>query len=66
MTTTCVQCIVGQDGPGLDDQARTQPADPGELAGGRARGWLLVKAFMDEATFDEAGTEVVLTRRFGA
>jgi CheY-like chemotaxis protein len=61
-----VRCVVRQDGPGLDEQARSQPADPRELEGGRARGWLLVKAFMDDVTFNEAGTEVVLTRSFGA
>jgi CheY-like chemotaxis protein len=66
ITTKSVQCTVRQDGPGLDPQARNQSADSSELEGGRARGWLLVKSFMDEVQFNESGTEVVLTRRFRA
>jgi hypothetical protein len=64
LSTCSVECVVGQDGPGLDEQERTQPVDPRELEGGRARGWLLVKAFMDDLKFNDVGTEVVLTRRF--
>ncbi len=65
LSNRSVECIVGQDGPGLDERARAQPADPRELEGGRARGWLLVKSFMDEMKFNDVGTEVILTRRFG-
>ncbi len=36
LTTLSVQCMIGQDGPGLGDQAGAQPADPRELEGGRA------------------------------
>jgi hypothetical protein len=58
------RCVLRHDGPGLDRKIWAEASDPGELEGGRARGWLLVKSFMDEVTFNSAGTEVVLVRRF--
>jgi anti-sigma regulatory factor (Ser/Thr protein kinase) len=64
LSTRLVRCVLQHDGQGVDRKVWTEPADSGELEGGRARGWLLVKSFMDEVTFNAAGTEVVLVRRF--
>lgn len=66
LETGTLECVIRQDGPGLDSRLWTEPADARELEGGRARGWLLVKAFMDDVRFNPAGTEVVLVRRFAA
>lgn len=66
LETGSLECVIQQDGPGLDPKLWTEPADARELEGGRARGWLLVKSFMDDVRFNPAGTEVVLVRRFAA
>lgn len=66
VAAAALECVIRQDGPGLDERFWSEPADPRELEGGRARGWLLVKSFMDEVRFNSSGTEVVLVRRFAA
>lgn len=55
--------VVRDEGPGFDVAAAPAPGDAGALEPERGRGLSLMRAFMDELTFNEAGNEVTMVKR---
>jgi CheY-like chemotaxis protein/anti-sigma regulatory factor (Ser/Thr protein kinase) len=60
---TCAQAtyIVRDEGPGFDVAAFMNNADPTRLDAGR--GLLLIRTFMDEVYFNEAGNQITMIKR---
>jgi DNA-binding NarL/FixJ family response regulator len=57
-------CIVIRDqGPGFDVKSLPDPRDPERLAMASGRGVLLMRTFMDEVQYNDAGNEVTLVKR---
>ena len=54
--------VVRDEGPGFDPALLPDPTDPANLGEAGGRGLLLIRAFMDEATFNAAGNEVTLVK----
>jgi CheY-like chemotaxis protein len=65
MTPREVRSIVRHEGNPLDTESLFDDGDSQELEGTSGTGWLLVKSFMDDVHFNDAGNEVTLIRRFG-
>lgn len=55
--------VVRDEGPGFDPQALPDPTDPENLSKPCGRGVLLMRAFMDEVTFNDRGNEVTMVKR---
>ena len=55
--------VVRDEGPGFDPALLPDPTDPANLGEAGGRGLLLIRAFMDEVTFNAAGNEVTLVKR---
>jgi len=55
--------VVRDEGPGFDVAAVPTPGDAGTLEPERGRGLSLMRAFMDELTFNETGNEVTMVKR---
>lgn len=56
-------CTVRDEGEGFNPGALPDPTEPDMLARPHGRGLLLMRTFMDEVRFNEAGTEVTLVKR---
>jgi CheY-like chemotaxis protein len=55
--------VVRDEGPGFDVSSLPAVADPGALEGECGRGVVLIRAFMDEAVYNEKGNEVTMIKR---
>ncbi len=54
--------VVRDDGAGFDLSAVPAPNDPGPLESEEGRGLSLMRSFMDELTFNDAGNEVTMVK----
>jgi signal transduction histidine kinase/DNA-binding response OmpR family regulator/HPt (histidine-containing phosphotransfer) domain-containing protein len=57
--------LVRDEGPGFDPASLPDPTDPASLGETHGRGLLLIRTFMDEVTYNEAGNEITMTKRYG-
>jgi len=55
--------MIRDQGPGFDVSATPEPSELGALDPERGRGIPLMRTFMDEVTYNEAGNEVILVKR---
>jgi len=55
--------VVRDQGPGFDPSKLPDPRDPENLQKVSGRGVLLMRSFMDEVRYNEAGNEVVLVKK---
>lgn len=55
--------VIRDDGTGFDPSLLPDPTDPENLARPFGRGVMLMKAFMDEVTYNKVGNEVTLYRK---
>ena len=55
--------VVGDEGPGFDVKALPALDDPSAFEGGGGRGLVLMRTFMDQVTYNEAGNEVTMVKR---
>ena len=55
--------IIRDEGPGFDPSTLPDPTNPAYLERTTGRGLLLIRAYMDEVTFNGAGNQITLTRR---
>ncbi len=53
-------CVVRDDGAGFDRSLVPDPLDPENLLSASGRGLYLIKTFMDEVTFNDAGNRITL------
>lgn len=53
---------IRDEGPGFDHAALPDPTDPENLFKASGRGVLLMRAFMDDVTFNDQGNEVTLVK----
>jgi hypothetical protein len=57
------QFVVRDEGSGFDVSSVPKSADSEEIGKERGRGLILMKTFMDEVTYNDAGNEVTLIKR---
>lgn len=57
-----VEFLIRDEGPGFDCQALPDPTDPENLLKASGRGVLMMRAFMNEVEYNEAGNAVTLTK----
>ena len=57
-----VRIVIRDDGSGFDPDSLPDPTDPENLIKASGRGLLLMRAFMDEVTYNDAGNEVTLVK----
>ncbi len=57
--------IIRDDGPGFDPKHLNDPTEPSQIMRESGRGILLIKAFMDEVSHNEAGNEITMRKRAG-
>jgi CheY-like chemotaxis protein len=55
--------VVGDDGPGFEPGKIPAAGQPGSLDPETGRGLVLIRAFMDEVTFNDKGNEITLIKR---
>ena len=55
--------VIRDEGPGFDPATLPDPRDPANLERPSGRGVLLMRTFMDEVAYNEAGNEIRLTKR---
>ena len=55
--------VIRDEGPGFDPESVPDPTDPANLERESGRGLLLMRTFMDEVRFNQAGNEVTLIKR---
>jgi CheY-like chemotaxis protein len=55
--------VVRDEGPGFDTSRLPAPGDPAAFEKFGDRGLMLIRAFMDEVRFNQAGNEITLIRR---
>ena len=55
--------VIRDDGQGFDPARLPDPTDPELLERTSGRGVFLMRAFMDEVSFNETGNEATLTKR---
>ncbi len=55
--------VIRDEGPGFDPSMLPDPTDPVNLEKLSGRGVLLMRTFMDEVTFNEAGNQVTMIKR---
>ena len=58
--------VIRDEGPGFDVMSLPDPRDPQRLVLASGRGVLLMRTFMDEVTYNDAGNEVTLVKRRAA
>ncbi len=58
-----VTYIVADDGPGFDPTECGDPTDPANLERVSGRGLLLIRAFMDEVSFNSRGNEITMVKK---
>jgi anti-sigma regulatory factor (Ser/Thr protein kinase) len=54
---------IRDEGPGFDPGTLPDPRDPEMMQRVHGRGVLLMRSFMDEVTWNDAGNEVILVKR---
>jgi CheY-like chemotaxis protein len=54
---------IRDEGPGFDPNSLPDPTDPENMAKACGRGLLLIRTFVDEVTFNDAGNEITLRIR---
>ena len=59
-----VTFVVRDEGSGFDPDLLPDPTDPANLARPHGRGVLLIRTFMDEVLYNDAGNEVTLIKHF--
>ena len=62
-TRSEAQFVIRDQGPGFDPKSLPPAGQPGSLDPDTGRGLVLMRAFMDEVTFNERGNEVTLIKR---
>jgi CheY-like chemotaxis protein len=62
LTSQEVEVAIRDEGPGFDPAKLPDPTDPENLDRPCGRGVMLMRAFMDEVTYNDQGNEVVLKR----
>ncbi len=55
--------VIRDDGPGFDVSILDRPVDPESLMRIGGRGLLLIRTFMDEVAYNDAGNQVTLVAR---
>lgn len=60
------EVCIADDGPGFDHAAAPDPTDATQLDKASGRGVYLMRNFMDEVTFNDAGNEVTMIKRRGS
>jgi len=55
--------LIRDEGPGFDPRKLPDPTDPSNLEKPSGRGLLLMRTFMDEVIYNEAGNQVTLIKR---
>jgi anti-sigma regulatory factor (Ser/Thr protein kinase) len=55
--------VIRDDGPGFDPASVPAAGQPGSLDPDSGRGLVLMRAFLDEVTFNPRGNEVTLVKR---
>lgn len=63
MNAQDAKIVIRDDGNGFDPSLLPDPTDPENLARPFGRGVMLMKAFMDDVTYNEVGNEVTLYRK---
>lgn len=67
ITVTCSHekavYVVRDEGPGFDPSLLPDPTDPANLERSTGRGLLLIRTFMDEVSFNQAGNEITMVKR---
>eukprot|EP00913_Durusdinium_trenchii_P035271 g33001.t1 len=58
-----VTVVIRDEGPGFDPDSLPDPTEPGFVERPHGRGLLLIRAFVDEVLFNDAGNEVTLIKR---
>ena len=54
--------VIGDDGPGFDTSLFDRPIQPEDLARIGGRGLLLIRTFMDQVTFNAAGSQISMVK----
>lgn len=62
MTAESATFVIRDEGPGFDTSKVNDEPDPDDLEAVSGRGLILMKAFMDEVTYNEKGNEVTLVK----
>jgi len=60
-----LRLVVRDEGKGFDVSAAPKPADPAALDPEHGRGLSLIRAFMDEVTYNDVGNEVTMVKTRG-
>ncbi len=55
--------VIRDEGPGFDVSVIPEADDPSVLTAGHGRGFSLMRSFMDEVTYNDAGNEVTMVKR---
>ena len=55
--------MIRDEGGGFDVSSVPDPEAPGALEGEKGRGLSLMRTFMDDVTFNDAGNEVTMIKR---
>ena len=63
LTRDCAVFVVRDEGAGFDRTSVPDPLDPAGLERASGRGLLLMRTFMDEVLFNDAGNAVTMTKR---
>ena len=58
-----VEIHVADDGPGFDPRCVPDPTSPSRLSLPNGRGIMLMRAYMDEVTYNDKGNEIRLVKR---
>lgn len=62
LTPEFARFVIRDEGPGFDPTLIPDPTDPEYLERPSGRGMLLMRSFMDELTYNDAGNEVTLVK----
>jgi anti-sigma regulatory factor (Ser/Thr protein kinase) len=54
---------VRDEGPGFNPDVLPDPTDPANLEKASGRGLILIRTFMDDVRYNEAGNEITMTKR---
>jgi CheY-like chemotaxis protein/anti-sigma regulatory factor (Ser/Thr protein kinase) len=55
--------VIGDEGPGFDTASLDRPLEPEDLMRIGGRGLLLIRAFMDQVIYNEAGNQITMIKR---
>jgi signal transduction histidine kinase len=63
LTHSDIEVVIRDEGPGFDPAKLPDPTDPENLDRPCGRGVMLMRAFMDDVTYNDRGNEVTLRRQ---